>query len=192
MQMNEPATQGDRQLMPHLLTRILSYLRRNVIAFVALFFAVGAGGGYAIAAAGNKTIHGCVNNRTRVLYVQKRCHRGQSALVWSKQGPASPTAWAAVQANGFTGAGARGIAVQHASPGTYNVTATPSQCTQVADAPTVTVNTGSPPGAAPPGAFVVAWEAFTSRNKFTVFTGVVTGGSFTPTDEAFNVQVPCS
>lgn len=36
--------------MPQLLTRILSYLRRNVIAFVALFFALGAGGGYAIAA----------------------------------------------------------------------------------------------------------------------------------------------
>ena len=35
--------------MPQLLTRILSYLRRNVIAFVALFFALGAGGGYAIA-----------------------------------------------------------------------------------------------------------------------------------------------
>ena len=48
--------------MPQLLTRILSYLRRNVIAFVALFFALGAGGGYAIAATNNKTIHGCLNN----------------------------------------------------------------------------------------------------------------------------------
>ena len=101
--------------MPQLLTRILSYLRRNVIAFVALFFALGAGGGYAIAATNNKTIHGCLNNRTRALYVQKRCHRGQSALVWNQQGPPSPTAWAAVQANGFTGAGARGISVQHVS-----------------------------------------------------------------------------
>ena len=79
----------------------------------------------------------------------------------------------------------------HISTGTYNVTATPSRCTQVADAPSVTVDTGSPP-AGSRGAFPVAWEAFTSRNKFTVFTGVVVGGSFTPTDEAFNVQVPCS
>ena len=80
--------------MPQLLTRILSYMRRNVIAFVALFFALGAGGGYAIAATNNKTIHGCLNNRTRALYVQKRCHAGQSALVWNQQGPPSPTAWA--------------------------------------------------------------------------------------------------
>ena len=91
--------------MPQLLTRILSYLRRNVIAFVALFFALGAGGGYAIAATNNKTIHGCVNKGTRVLYIQKRCHRGQSALVWSQQAPPSPTAWAAVNADGFTGDG---------------------------------------------------------------------------------------
>lgn len=190
--MNQPATQGDRHPMPQLLIRILSYLRRNVIAFVALFFALGAGGGYAIAAANNKTIHGCLNNRTHALYVQKRCHSGQSPLVWNQQGPASPAAWAAVQANGFTGAGARGIAVQHVSVGTYNLTATPSRCTQVADAPTITINTGPPTGAPPVGAFPVAWETFTSRNKFTVSTGVVVGGSFTPTDEAFNVQVPCS
>jgi hypothetical protein len=190
--MNPPATQGDRQPMPQLLTRILSYLRRNVIAFVALFFALGAGGGYAIAATSSKTIHGCLNNRTRVLYVQKRCRGGQSPLVWNQQGPPSPAAWAAVQANGFTAAGARGISVQHVSAGTYNVTATPSQCTQVADAPTITINAGPPTGAPPVGAFPMAWETFTSRNKFTVTTGVVVSGSFTPTDEAFNVQVPCS
>lgn len=65
MQMNQTVTQGDRQPMPQLLTRVLSYLRRNVIAFLALFFAIGAGGGYAIAATSNKTIHGCVNKRTR-------------------------------------------------------------------------------------------------------------------------------
>jgi hypothetical protein len=178
--------------MPKHVTRILSAMRHNVIALVALFFAIGAGGGYAIAATSNKTIHGCVNKRTHALYVQKRCHGGQSALVWNQQGPASPAAWAAVQANGFTGAGARGITVQHVSLGTYNVIATPSQCTQVADAPTVTINAGPPTGAPPVGAFPVAWETFTSRNKFTVSTGVVLGGNFTLTDEAFNVQVPCS
>jgi hypothetical protein len=175
--------------------RILRHLRTNVVAYLALFLSVGAGGGYAIAAGNNKTIHGCIDNRTRVLHVQTRCHRGQTRLVWSQQGPqgpASPTAWAAVQANGFTGAGARGISVQHVGTGTYSITATPSQCAQVTDAPTVTVDTATPPVGPPAGAFAVAWEAFTSRNKFTVFTGVVVGGSFTPTDEAFNVQVPCS
>jgi hypothetical protein len=169
--------------------RILHHLRANVVAYLALTLAIGGGGGYAIAAANNKTIHGCVNNRTHALYIQKRCQRGQSPLVWNQQGQASPTAWASVLADGFTG-GARGISVQHVSTGTYNVTATPPQCAQVAAAPTVTVDTG-PPAALPPGAFPVAWETF-NRNKFTVHTGVVASGSFTPTDEAFNVQVPCS
>jgi len=167
-------------------------MRHNVIALVALFFAIGAGGSYAIAATNNKTIHGCVNKRTHALYIQKRCHSGESAIVWNQQGPPSPTAWAAVQANGFTGAGARGITVQRVAVGTYNVTATPSQCTQVADAPMVTINAGPPTGAPPVGAFPAAWETFTSRNKFTVSTGMVVDGNFTLADEAFNVQVPCS
>jgi hypothetical protein len=154
-----------------------------------LFFAIGAGGGYALAATSNKTIHGCVNKRTHALYIQKRCHSGQSALVWNQQGQTSPTSWASVLANGFTGGG-HGISVQHVSTGAYNVTATPSQCKQASPGPTVTVNTG-PPGALPSGGFPVAWETF-NRNNFTIYTGVVVGGSFTPTDEAFNVQVPCS
>jgi hypothetical protein len=175
--------------MPQLLRRILSYLRRNVIAFLALFFAVGAGGGYAIAATSNKTIHGCVNKRTHALYIQQRCSRGQRTLTWNQQGQPSPTAWASVLADGFT-AGGHGISVQHVSTGTYNVTATPSRCTQASPGPTVTVDTG-PPGGLPAGGFPVAWETF-NRNKFTVYTGVVVNGSFTSSDEAFNVQVPCS
>jgi hypothetical protein len=55
--------------MPPLLTRILSFMRQNVIAFVALFFAVGAGGGYAIAATSTKTIHGL------------ECPRGRGHLI---------------------------------------------------------------------------------------------------------------
>lgn len=172
--------------------RILHHLRANVVAYLALTLAIGGGGGYAIAAANNKTIHGCVSNRTHALYIQARCHRGQTRLVWNQQTAQgqSVTAWAAVNAVGFTGAGARGISVQHVSTGTYNLTATAFQCTQVTDAPTVTV--GAVPPA--PGAFPMAWEAHSGsgRNTFTVYTGVVVGGSFTPADEAFSVQVPCS
>lgn len=165
-----------------------------MIAYVALFFAVGAGGGYAIATAKTKTIHGCVSNSTHALYIQKRCHRGQHPLVWDQRASRgqSLAAWAAVQANGFTGAGARGISVQHISTGTYNLNITPPECAQVTDAPTVTVDSGSPPLGVSAGAFPVAWESFRSRTTFTIYTGVVTGGSFTPTDEAFSVQVPCS
>ena len=175
-----------------MLLRPLHHIRRNAIAYCALMIAVGAGGGYAMAATNTTTIHGCVGNRTHVLYIQKRCNRGEHALVWNGAAQSPVMAWAAVQANGFTGAGARGISVQHASTGTYDVTITPSQCAQVTDAPVVTVDTGAPPLGTPPGTFPTAWESFVSRTRFTVYTGVVAGGSFTPTDEAFSVQVPCS
>jgi hypothetical protein len=177
-----------------MLMRLLRSARRNVIAYLALFLAIGAGGGYAIAATNSSTIHGCVSNRTHALYIQKRCHRGQHSLVWSQQSRSPVTAWAAVNAIGFTGAGARGISVQHVGTGTYNLTATFPQCSQVTDAPTVTVNTSIPPGSTPSGQFPVAWEAHSGNgpNTFTVHTGLVVGGSFTPTDEPFNVEVPCS
>lgn len=177
-----------------MLLRPLHHARRNVMAYLALFFAVGAGGGFAIAASSNNTIHGCVSNRTHLLSIQKSCKQGQHPLVWNKQASQSqsPGAWAAVQANGFTGTGARGVAVQHVSSGTYNLTVTTPQCARVTDAPTITVDTASPPLGTPTGAFPVAWESFRSRTTFTVYTGVVAGGSFTPTDEAFSVQVPCS
>jgi hypothetical protein len=175
-----------------MLLRPLHHLRRNVVAYCALAVAVATGGGYAIAASNTTTIHGCVGNRTHALYIQKRCHRGQRPLVWNQAAPSPVAAWAAVQANGFTGAGARGISVQHVSAGTYDITITPSQCAQVTDAPVVTVDTGAPPLGTPAGTFPVAWESFSSRTRFTIYTGVVAGGSFTPTDEAFSVQAPCS
>jgi len=176
-----------------MLTQIVRHLRHNVIAYLALFLAVGTGGGYAIAAARTNTIHGCVNKRTHALYIQARCHRSQRPLALDQGRQTNPvTAWAAVQANGFTGAGARGISVQHVSTGTYNLTATPAQCGRVTDAPSVTVNTAVPPNGPSRVGFAVAWESFRSRTTFTVYTGVVDRGTFTPTDEAFNVQVPCS
>ncbi len=58
------------------------HAQRHAIAYLALFLAVGAGGGYAIAATNNNTIHGCVNKRTHALYIQARCHRGQTRLTW--------------------------------------------------------------------------------------------------------------
>jgi len=156
-----------------------------------LFVAVGAGGGYAFAAGSTGRVHGCVANRTRVLYIQSRCLRGQSPLVLSQDGQASLPASASVLADGFLGAGDRGISVQHVGVGTYDVTATLTQCTRVASAPQVTVDDGGPQFQGP-GAFPVAWEAHSGgRNSFTVYTGVVVGGSFVLADKAFNVEVPC-
>lgn len=178
-----------------MLSRIVRHVRHNVIAYLALVFAVGAGGGYAIAATRTNTIHGCVNKRTHALYIQARCHRSQRPVVLVQGRQTNPvTAWAAVQANGFTGAGARGISVQRVSTGTYNLTATLSQCASVASAPVVTVDTANPPSGSASGAFPMAWEVHqgSGRNTFAVYTGVVAGGSFKPMDEAFNVQVPCA
>jgi hypothetical protein len=182
----------DNRKVPILL-RLLCYLRRNVIVCVALFFffAVIAGGGYAFAASSTDRVHGCVGKRTHVLYIQARCLRGQRPLVLNQDGQAPLPAWASVLADGFLGAGARGISVQHVGVGTYDLTAAPSQCTQVASAPQVTVDDGGPQFQAP-GAFPVAWEAHSgARNSFTVYTGVVVGGNFVPADKAFNVEVPC-
>jgi hypothetical protein len=176
-----------------MLTRPLHHLRRNVIAYLALFLAIGGGGGYAFAATQNKTIHGCVNNGSHVLYIKKRCGRGESRLVWSQQAPQGQvTAWAAVNEVGFTGDGTRGITVNHVSTGVYNVTATLSQCANVTSAPQITVDTAI--SSATPGQFPEAWEVHSGsgNNTFTVFTGVVANGTFTAADEPFNVAVPCS
>ncbi len=176
-----------------MLTRPLHHLRRNVIAYLALFLAIGGGGGYAFAATQTKTIHGCVSKSTHALYIQKRCGRGQTRLVWTQQAPQGQvTAWAAVNAVGFTGDGTRGITVNHVATGVYNVTATLSPCANVTTAPQITVDTAI--SSATPGQFPEAWEVHSGsgNNTFTVFTGVVAGGTFTATDEPFNVAVPCS
>lgn len=81
-------------------------------------------GGYAIAASGGSTVHGCADARTGVLHLHKRCHRGQRRITWNQRGlqgvrgatgPAgtSPvTAWTVVGDTGST-FGGHGITVQH-------------------------------------------------------------------------------
>ena len=160
-----------------MLLRPFCYFRRNVISLVALFFAVGAGGGYALGARSTDRLHGCVAKRTHLLYIQLRCVRGQSSLALNQDGQAPLPAWASVLADGFLGAGARGISARRIGVGTYDVTATPAQCTQIASTPQITVDDGGPRFQGP-GAFPVAWEAHSGgRNSFTVYTGVVVGGA---------------
>ena len=81
--------------------RIFAHFRGQAVGYIALFFALG--GGYAIAATNSKTIHGCVVKKSGELLVKSRCGRGQQRLVWNQQGPAGPSAWASVNALGFTG-----------------------------------------------------------------------------------------
>ena len=170
--------------------RIFGHFRGQAVGYIALFFALG--GGYAIAATNSKTIHGCVVKKSGELLVKSRCGRGQQRLVWNQQGPAGPSAWASVNALGFTGTGSRGITVKHAAAGVYSLNATPAGCSKVASAPQVTVDDAI--SSATPGEFPEAWEAHSGglASTFTVYTGVVINGVFTAEDEAFNVSVPCS
>lgn len=49
--------------------------------------ALTGGGGIALASGSHNQIHGCVNNQTHALAVQKKCKRGTKALTWNRVGP---------------------------------------------------------------------------------------------------------
>jgi hypothetical protein len=72
-----------------MLTRLLQHIRHNVIAYLALFVALGAGGGYAVAASNNKTISVCADKKTGVLHLKTRgrCKSSQTRVSWNQQGP---------------------------------------------------------------------------------------------------------
>ncbi len=187
------------------MTQLLAHARRNVIAYLALILAVGAGGGYALAASHTKTITACADKQTGVLHVRVhgRCKRSQTRVTWNQQGPQGPqghvgepgapavTVWAVVGDAGEIASG-QGVSVQRVSAGTYQVTVTATSCAQHWNAPTVTVSDSNPPAGYAAGAFPVAWVGNAGTNQqFTIHTGVVAGGTFTPTDHTFNLQDAC-
>ncbi len=69
--------------------RIIDWLKHNALAGVAIVLALGAGGGYAIAASRSTTITACADNRTGVLHLthKSRCARGQTRVSWDQTGP---------------------------------------------------------------------------------------------------------
>lgn len=88
--------------------RALAYLRSNLIAFFALFFALGAGGGYALAAwTPGPTVFACADRGTGVLHVktyQGACSSRQKEVdLWSAARPR--TAWVISDAAGHQLAG---------------------------------------------------------------------------------------
>jgi len=185
----------------------LSSARRNVIPYLALLvvLVVGAGGGYAFAASKTKTITVCADKKTGILHLHNRgkCARGQTKVTWNQQGPQGPqgatgaagasavSVWAQVANDGSVAFG-NGIAVQHVSTGTYQVTITAPACAQSGNAPVITVSDAAPANQSP-GAFPVAWYESTGLNdEFNVFTGRETGGSFMPTDLAFTLMDTCT
>jgi hypothetical protein len=183
--------------------RAIQHLRRNVIAYLALFLAVGAGGGYAIAA-GKKsnTVHACVVKATGELLVKHRCGRGETKLIWNQQGPqgrtgatgpagpAPPSAWAVVSGSGEANP-SDGISVIHVSTGTYQITPT-TTCSGKQNAPVVTVSNSQPPAGQENTAFPIAWVADSGAGQFMVFTGDVSmTKGFIPQDLTFNIQDVC-
>jgi hypothetical protein len=153
----------------------------------------------------SKTIHGCVD-RTGLLHVQRRCGRGQSRLVWNEQGPqgragaqGAPgaraiTVWGAIASNSvLSGQGL--TLVGHPSPGVYQLQVTSSACPSQGGGynPVVSVIDGNPPVGSPAGSAPMAWATPEPPGQpFTVYTGVLAAGAFTPSDRQFNVIVPCS
>lgn len=179
--------------------RILSRLSPRPIAYLTVGVLIGAGGSYALAATSTKTITACADKRTGVLHLKQRgrCARAQTRVTWNQRGPQGPAGapavklWAVVDGAGVVGFGSgQGLSVKRGSPGTYQVTA-PS-CAHASDAPVVTVSDGYPPAGYGPGAFAIAWAELVGPGNFTVYTGVVAGGTFTPTDHTFDIQDICS
>jgi hypothetical protein len=196
--------------------RIRGHLHTRVLRYLAIVLALGAGGGYAIAATSVKTITVCADKKTGVLHLGTRCGRGQRKLSWNQHGPAGPAgqtgatgpagptgaqgpAAASVAALIPAGAGASNfgpadapITVQHTGTGAYSVSVTASQC----------VSTGVP--SQPTNVFTVtpfaSGDALASvsstaggASTITVNTGVIaSGGTYTPTDLSFELQDVCT
>jgi hypothetical protein len=184
--------------------RILRHLRVNVVAYLALGVAVAGGSGYALAATStSKTITACANKKTGAIFYARhgRCGRRQIKLRWNQRGlrgrtgatgpqgaPGAPAAqaWAIVGDDGsiLFGQG-QGLSAQHTGTGLYAITVTAAACAGKDASPIVTPSDGGVPA----GAFATAWVGNGLTGPFTVHTGVVSGGSFAPTDMTFNVQV---
>jgi hypothetical protein len=180
------------------LRRVGRIISRNLIAYLALFLALSAGGGYAFAAvsASNGTIAVCVDKGSGVMHLAKhqRCGRHQSRIgVGAALDRPTGRAWAAAEPNGVIDEGS-GLSITRAGVGTYSVTVTAASCRFAnTNARVVSVDDGQPPGGFGAGAFPVAWTegpGFTGRT-FTVHTGVVVNGGFQPKDEPFSLADSC-
>jgi hypothetical protein len=171
-----------------MLDRIIRHLRVNIVAYLALAVALGGGGGYALAATGRSTITVCADKGTGVLHLHTRgrCKRGQTRLSWpAQQAPNALRAWGAFNAGGDSIRGV-GLSGQNISVGSYKVTVSPASCQAATITPTIT------PVFAASG-YPVAWGYVNgTSNQINVTTGFVSGGTFTPANEPFDVHVACS
>ena len=179
--------------------------RASKVLLLAVVGALLAGGGYALAAGTSNSIHGCIDNHTRVLHVQKsRCHRGQTGIAWNRRGPSGPqgpqgpqgpaaaSAWGviATSAGNASVSSGRNVSVRYDAVGQYTVTAG-GACTGTVGA--IEVNPEGPPGYAS-GHVPVAYATKESGtfNVYDVHIEDVGAGTATPVDGlAFDVTVNC-
>ena len=182
----------------HLLHRAVTAFRRNAIAWIALFLALGAGGSYALAAStGTSATVVCVDKGSGIMHLakHKRCGRHQTRIgLSSALDRPAVSAWAEVVSDGHVLTGA-GVSISHAGVGVYNVTVTAASCRNAGNnAPVVSVTDSEPPGGQATTSFPVAWTgpASTGIEAFTIYTGVVVSGGFQPRDESFNFTDSCA
>lgn len=192
--------------------RIARHLRANVVAYIALFFALGGGGGYALAATSSKTIHGCVVKRSGELLLRNKCSRGESKVAWNQRGPAGPrgktgvtgatgpagtTPYSAEGVVGINGGyDGTGFTSQPIATGEFLVTLTGPACsTDSPGKPSLVVTPrGNPsfPATTSGGSYDVADVAGTTvPGQFDVYTGEIVSGSYTPVDDSFNLVGAC-
>src|ERR1700733_8734581 len=183
--------------MNSMLHRPLHRHPRNVIAYLALFLALGAGGSYALAAAAsNGSVVVCADRGTGVMHLaqHQRCGRHQSRLSLSSAlDRPTVSAWGTANENGGIESGT-GATIAHAGPGRYKITVTAASCRHAFNnAPVVSANDREPPYSSGSTTFPGAWTdtGSTGIEAFTIHTGVVVGGAFQPRDEPFNFTDSC-
>jgi hypothetical protein len=199
--------------------RFARHARQNVVAYIALMFSViGGGGGYAIAATTHHSTHAkptavvaCASKRSGELFLHHhgKCAKGRHKVQWSIRGPRgrtgaagaagspAPSIYAAVDA-GIAASGAQsliesGMTVQRSGIGVFTITITDATCSHSVNVPVVTPTSRFLGGESipPSGAAPVAYVDSDGPTQFTVTTGYVAGGSFTPEDYNFYIQDTC-
>jgi hypothetical protein len=170
--------------------RLIGHLKSNVIAYLALFLALGAGGGYAVAATRSASIHGCVVTRTGELLVRARCSRHERALELGGVQPGATVAAIGEVSSAGLVTYESGLVIKPAGTGDYEVTVTSRACSGrgSVEFPFVSpvINTG-------PGVPVVYTTPNPPRkSSFIVSAGQLEFGGFAPGSQGFNVSVTCN
>jgi hypothetical protein len=188
--------------------RALQHIRQNLIAYIALFFAVGGGGAataIAATATASSTVHACVSKTSGALYVAKHCTGAQRALSFNQRGPAGPAgatgiaAYAQVSGTG-TVLAEKGMTVTETATGMYTVEITASACKKTNDQiPFITpIGLGALPSSTyqPPagtGGVQPAIDASPYGHGFNIEAGYLqqSNGTLVSTPQGFNVLDIC-